>query len=154
VKVSKPVDAEAAKNGTKLSRGANFQCPISGTAIQGDSIKAEGAAGRMGARLMAIVAEGNRGRMNLAPTPQMEAIGLTAQPTWRPETPLPDDPCNFWTLAYGLTTCGESPPITSASPATTWAQLRLVRLQVQIQFWRSFSAFARNFTIHNSSKPM
>ena len=70
VKVGKPKDAEAAKNGTKLSRGANFQCLMSGTPIAGDYIKAEGKAGRMGARLMAIVAEGERGRVYLAPTPE------------------------------------------------------------------------------------
>ena len=107
VKVGRPKDVEAAKNGTKLSRGANFQCLMSTTPISGDYIKAEGVAGRMGARLMAIVAEGNRGRVYLAPTPEMEAIPLTAQPTWRPETQLPDDPRNFWTPAYGLTTYGD-----------------------------------------------
>ena len=68
VKVGKPKDAEAAKNGTKLSRGANFQCLMSGTPIAGDYIRAEGKAGRMGARLMAIVAEGDRGRVYLSPT--------------------------------------------------------------------------------------
>ena len=68
VKVGKPKDAEAAKNGTKLSRGANFRCLMSGTPIAGDYIKAEGKAGRMGARLMAIVAEGERGRVYLPPT--------------------------------------------------------------------------------------
>jgi putative DNA methylase len=102
VKVGRPKDVEAAKNGTKLSRGANFQCLMSTTPISADYIKAEGIAGQMGARLMAIVAEGNRGRVYLAPTPEMEAIALTAQPTWMPETPLPDDPRNFWTPAYGL----------------------------------------------------
>ena len=66
VKVGKPKDAEAAKNGTKLARGANFRCLMSGTPIAGDYIKAEGKAGRMGARLMAIVAEGERGRVYLA----------------------------------------------------------------------------------------
>ena len=70
VKVGKPKDAEAAKNGTKLARGANFQCLMSGTPMRGDYIKAEGKAGRMGARLMAIVAEGERGRVYLAPTPE------------------------------------------------------------------------------------
>ncbi len=70
VKVGKPKDAEAAKNGTKLARGANFRCLMSGTPIAGDYIKAEGKAGRMGARLMAIVAEGERGRVYLAPTPE------------------------------------------------------------------------------------
>ena len=66
VKVGKPKDAEAAKNGTKLARGANFRCLMSGTPIACDYIKAEGKAGRMGARLMAIVAEGERGRVYLA----------------------------------------------------------------------------------------
>jgi putative DNA methylase len=80
---------------------------MSTTPIEGDYIKAEGAAGRMGARLMAIVAEGNRGRVYVAPTPEMEAIALTAEPTWKPETPLPDDPSNFWTPAYGLITYGD-----------------------------------------------
>ncbi len=77
VKVGKPKDPEAAKNGTKLSRGANFQCLMSGTPIAPQYIKDEGKAGRMGARLMAIVAEGDRGRVYLAPTPEMEAIALT-----------------------------------------------------------------------------
>ena len=107
VKVGKPENAEAAKNGTKLSRGANFQCVMSGTPIAGDYIKAEGRAGRMGAQLMAIVAEGTRGRVYLAPTLEMEATALTTQPAWKPETPLPDDPRNFWTVQYGLTTYGD-----------------------------------------------
>ena len=69
--------------------------------MAGDYIKAEGKAGRMGARLMAIVAEGDRGRVYIAPTAEMEAIALTAQPTWKPETPLPDDPRNFWAHRLG-----------------------------------------------------
>ena len=68
VKVGAPPDAEAAKAGTKLSRGANFRCLMSGSPIAGDYIKAEGQAKRMGARLMAVVAEGDRGRVYLAPT--------------------------------------------------------------------------------------
>ena len=79
VKVGKPKDAEAAKNGTKLSRGANFRCLMSGTPIAGDYIKAEGKAGRMGARLMAIVAEGERGRVYLPPTPEMEAVARAGE---------------------------------------------------------------------------
>jgi putative DNA methylase len=107
VKVGKPKNPEAAKNGTKLSRGANFKCLLSGTPIAGDYIKAEGTAGRMGARLMAIVAQGNRGRVYLPPTPHMEAVAREAKPVWRPETPLPNDPRNFWTVQYGLTSFGD-----------------------------------------------
>jgi putative DNA methylase len=69
VKLGKPKDAEKAKSGTKLSRGANFECLMSGTPIASEHIYGEANAGRMGARLMAIVAEGTRGRVYLAPTP-------------------------------------------------------------------------------------
>ena len=62
-----------------LSRGANFQCLMSGTPIACDYIKAEGKAGRMGARLMAIVAEGDRGRVYLAPTPEHEAAARAGE---------------------------------------------------------------------------
>jgi putative DNA methylase len=51
----KPKDAEATNNGTKLARGASFRCLMSGTPITGDYIKAEGNAGRLGARMMAVV---------------------------------------------------------------------------------------------------
>ncbi len=107
VKVGKPEDGEKAKSGTKLARGANFRCLMSETPIAGDYIKAEGQAGRMGAHLMAIVAEGDRGRVYLAPTPEHEAVAREAQPEWKPETPLAPDPRALWTPAYGLTTFGD-----------------------------------------------
>ena len=107
VKVGKPEDAEAAKAGTKLSRGANFQCLVSGTPMGGDYIKAEGKAKRIGGRLMAIVAEGDRGRIYLAPTSEHEMLARQAQPEWEPNSTLPDDPRNFWTVQYGLTTWGD-----------------------------------------------
>ncbi len=96
-----------AEKGTKLTRGANFRCLLSETAIEGDYIKAEGCAGRMGTKMVAIVVEGARGRIYLAPTPAIEAIARTAKPTWKPETALPDDHRNFWTFSYGLTTFGD-----------------------------------------------
>ena len=42
VRVGKPKETESAKNGTKLSRGGNFQCLMSGTPILAVYIKAEG----------------------------------------------------------------------------------------------------------------
>ena len=107
VTIGKAKDPQTAKDGTKLARGANFRCLMSGTPISGDYIKSEGKAGRMNARMMAIVAEGERGRHYLPPTIEMEAVAQQAQPTWRPETPLPNDPRNFWTLSYGLAKFGD-----------------------------------------------
>jgi len=93
----------SAKDGTKLARGANFRCLLSGVPIDGDYIKAEGAAGRMGARLMAIVADGERGKIYLPPTSEQETAAQIARPDSVPDTPLPNDPRNFWTVQYGLT---------------------------------------------------
>jgi putative DNA methylase len=102
VKVGKPKDAEAAHNGTKLARGANFRCLMSGTPMAGDHIKAEGQAGRMGARLMAIVAEGVNGRLYLSPTAEMEAVARTAEPTWMPDGSFVEDARAFTPCIYGL----------------------------------------------------
>ena len=107
VKVGKPPDTDAAKAGTKLSRGANFRCLMSGSPIEGDYIKAEGRAGRMGTRLMAIVAEGDRGRVYLSPTRKEEAMARKAEPAWNPEVAMPENPRWFSPPLYGLTTYGD-----------------------------------------------
>jgi putative DNA methylase len=102
IKVGRPKE-ESAKNGTKLSRGANFKCLMSGTPITGDYIKAEGKAGRMGAWLMAIVAEGERERVYLPPTDAMEACARQAKPEWRPDTDLVGK-CRDQLPLYGMNT--------------------------------------------------
>jgi len=104
VKVGKPKDAEAAKNGTKLSRGANFQCLMSGAPIASEHIYGEANAGRMGARLMVIVAKGDRGRVYLPPTEAMEAVARQAKPEWKPEGAMPENPRWFSPPLYGLKT--------------------------------------------------
>ena len=98
---------ESAKNGTKLTRGANFQCLLSHTPIEPKHIYAEANAGRMGARLMAVVAEGKRGRVYLAPTPEQETIAHEAQPDWKPEVAMPENPRWFSPPLYGLKTYGD-----------------------------------------------
>ena len=104
VKVGKPKDAEAAKNGSSAGKRAAFKCMMSGTPLTYDYIRAEGQVGRMGAQLMAIVAEGERGRVYLAPTPEHEAAALKAKPEWKPDVALPVNPRDFKTPNYGLMT--------------------------------------------------
>jgi putative DNA methylase len=91
------------KTGTKSARGANFTCLLSGTPIVGDYIKAEGMAGRMGAKLMAVVAEGKKGRIYLSPTLDMEKVAQSAKPEWHPDGKIPDDRRAMFTPLYGLT---------------------------------------------------
>ena len=88
--------------GTKLGRGANFRCLMSGTPIAGDYIKAEGKAGRMGARLMAIVAEGDRGRVYLPPTAGHETAAREAKPEWKPEVKISGSTQYLGVLPYGM----------------------------------------------------
>ncbi|MDP3209448.1 MAG: DUF1156 domain-containing protein [Rhodoglobus sp.] len=107
VKIGKPEKPDAAQNGTKLSRGANFQCVMSGVPIPSEHIYSEANAGRMGARLMAMVAQGKRGRVYLAATEAMEAVALTAHPTWRPDVAMPENPRWFSPPLFGLKGYGD-----------------------------------------------
>ncbi len=93
VKAGPPPDR--ARKGTKLARGAHFQCVMSGAPMTPDYIKAEGMAGRMGARMMAIVAEGDRERVYLPPTPEQEETTRRAQPEWRPDQTMNRDTSNL-----------------------------------------------------------
>ena len=109
VKVGTPEDAEAAKAGTKLARGANFRCLMSDTAITAGYIRSEAQAGRMGTRLMAIVGEGDRGRVYFTPVANHEAIPKTAQPAWKPDLIVPT-PCHDVDRLpmYGMPTWGDA----------------------------------------------
>ena len=97
----------SAKDGTKLSRGANFRCVLSDTPIEPEHIYREANAGRMGQRLMAVVAEGDSGRVYLSPTAEMQAIAESARPAWRPDVPMPENPRWFSPPLYGLKTYGD-----------------------------------------------
>ncbi len=102
VKVGKP--PQEASEGTKVKgRGADFRCVVSNAPISGDHIKSEAQAGRMGARLMAIVAEGKRARVYLPPTEEMERIAKNAQPEWKPEVEFFQQALGFRVGNYGMT---------------------------------------------------
>jgi putative DNA methylase len=102
VKVGKPRDAVSAKNGTKLSRGANFQCLMSGVPIAAEYVRAEGVAGRMGARLLAIAAQAGRNRVYLSPTLEHEAAAHLAEPEWTPEGGFVEDARAFTPCIFGI----------------------------------------------------
>jgi putative DNA methylase len=107
VKVGRREDLSAAMNGTKLARGANFGCVLSGAPIQPSYIYAEANSGRMGARLMAVVAEGDRGRIFLSPTIAIEQSAEVSRPHWVPDLAMPDNPRWFSPPLYGLRTFGD-----------------------------------------------
>ena len=107
VKVGAPPNAAAVKMGTKLARGANFRCLMSGSPVTGDYVKAEGQAGRMGARVMAIVAEGARSRIYLPRTATHENRARAPIPEWKPEGDVPARLTGGTCVPYGLATWGD-----------------------------------------------
>ena len=122
VRVGPPTDN--AENGTKSpGRGANFICLISDTPVSGDYIKAEGQAGRMGARLMTIVAEGKGGRVYLSPTTEHEALAAKAQADWKPCGDVPPRLTGGTCVPYGLKEWGDLFTLRQLLILTTLADL-------------------------------
>ncbi len=98
---------ETVHAGTTAGKRAAFVCLMSGSPVDYNYIRAEGKAGRMGQKLMAIVAEGKKGRVYLPPISEQEDIARSAQPEWRPDMDLPSNPRDFKTPNYGLTKFGD-----------------------------------------------
>ncbi|MDE2644592.1 MAG: DUF1156 domain-containing protein [Bacteroidota bacterium] len=122
VKVGVPPDLERAKRGTKLSRGANFECLLSGVPIDGDYIKQEGQAHRMGSRMMAIVAEGHRGRVYLMPEGRSENSAQETNPNWKPENSLVGK-CRDQLPLYGMETFADLFTSRQLTALTTFSDL-------------------------------
>jgi putative DNA methylase len=104
VKVGTP--PESAQSGTSAGKRGGFYCLLSGSPIDYKYIRAEGSAGHMGQRLMAIVAEGARGRIYLSPTAEQENIARAAQPDWKPDVKL-HGKCRVNVSNYGLDVYGD-----------------------------------------------
>lgn len=88
------------QEGTVNRRGGT--CLLSGVPMPFDYIRTEGQAGRMGARLMAIVAEGPGRRVYLPPVEEHVWIAESAISKWLPDADLPDNPRDFKTPNYGM----------------------------------------------------
>ena len=94
----------AAKNGTKSGgSGSSFLCLMSGVPMTFEYLRSEAKAGRMDARLMAVVAEGDRGRVYLEPTEEQEVLAQSATPQDVPGADLPERALGFRVQEYGMT---------------------------------------------------
>jgi putative DNA methylase len=101
--------SKEAKNGTKSGRGSNFNCILSNTPMSAKYIREEAQTGKMRQRLLAIVAEGNRSRVYLPPSNNMENIALSASPLWKPNLTV-TTPCHDIDRLpmYGMYTWGDA----------------------------------------------
>lgn len=80
------------------------RCVLTGSAIPLADVRAHGKAGRMSTRLMAIVAEGDGGRVYLPPVEEHAVIAEEACATWRPDIETSDHSQYMGAYNYGLTT--------------------------------------------------
>ena len=104
VKAGKPPETAKANRGTKSgASGSPFLCLMSAAPMPFEYLRTEAKAGRMGSRLIAVVAEGDRGRVYIAPTDAQELAAIQAEPQWTPDTDLPQRALGFRIQEYGMT---------------------------------------------------
>jgi putative DNA methylase len=89
-----PIDGTVNRNGAV--------CLLTESPIPLEYIRAEGRAGRLGRRLLAIVARSNAGRLYLPPSDAHERIAEMSEPSGAPETDLPVKALSFRVYAYGM----------------------------------------------------
>ena len=99
-------DIQKAKEGTKVGRGSNFRCVLSGAAITTEYIRKVAETG-LGSQLIAIAAEGRGGRIFLPPDELQTQIAQSAQPTYRPIEKISEDRRAFTPPDYGMATFGD-----------------------------------------------
>lgn len=93
---------KATQDGTVNRRGAT--CLHCGAPIDFKYVRAEGRAHRMGEKLMAIVAEGKRGRVYCAPNDEQASVADIPKPDEYPDADIASNPRDFKTPNYGLAT--------------------------------------------------
>ena len=84
-----------------VNRG-NGTCLATGSAIPGDYIKSESRAGRMGEQLIAVVAEGERGRQYCSVESVDEDAAICGEPAWIPQGKNPEKLTGGTVFVYGL----------------------------------------------------
>lgn len=100
VKTGKPSGSFDPAKGTVNRNGAT--CLLTGAAIPFYYIRAEGKAGRIGFRLLAIVAELSRGKAYISPLLAHEDLARSATPNNFPETDVPEKALGFRIQLYGM----------------------------------------------------
>jgi len=108
IRQGKGSEFDAAKTGTSAGKRAAFKCIMSGDPISYEYIRGQGQAGKIGARLMAIVAEGKRERVYIKPCIDHEDLRDLAlsHSQWKPEIRL-EGKCRVNVSNYGLDIYGD-----------------------------------------------
>ena len=92
----------AVPDGTVARKGG--RCLVTGTPMPFTHIRAEGKAGRMGMCLMAVVSEGEKGRVYFSPVECHRDIAFSAGPKDKPSGSISHWPGRTNVVEYGMTT--------------------------------------------------
>ena len=91
------------KESNKLGRGATFKCPVCGEVTTDSYVKQKGKSKEIGSQLMAIVAEGKKGRVYLPPNEMHITVATCDEIEDGPSGSLPENPRWFSPPAFGMT---------------------------------------------------
>ncbi|MCC6694831.1 MAG: DUF1156 domain-containing protein [Candidatus Hydrogenedentes bacterium] len=101
VRTGKPTNRSQISAGTKVGRGG-FKCILTDTPIPFAYIREQGVLGRIEHRMIAIVAEVQRGRTYLSVDDQQVKSAIAAKPDGYPDTDLPVQALGFRVQGYGI----------------------------------------------------
>ena len=87
----------------KVGRSAVFKCPCCGEITTDAYVKQHGKAHEMGSQLMAVVGEGNHGRIYLSPDVEQTIAADVPAPENYPSGAMPENPRWFSPPAFGMT---------------------------------------------------
>tara|TARA_B100000212_G_scaffold336040_1_gene308816 strand:+ start:3490 stop:6393 length:2904 start_codon:yes stop_codon:yes gene_type:complete len=104
VKIGRPENDSQVKLGTSAGKRSAFRCIMSGSPIPYEYIRDEGAKGNITFCLMALVADGKKGRIFLSPTPEYLSLIKHDSPKWIPDLELANNPRDLATTKYGMKT--------------------------------------------------
>lgn len=107
----------------KKGRGATFVCPACGETTLDTYVKDEGKLGRIGAQLMAVVAEGKHGREYLSPTSEHIRAAELDKPEEYPDGAMPTNPRWFSPPAFGMTEYNQLFTNRQLTALTTFSEL-------------------------------
>ena len=105
-----------------VNRG-NGTCVATGSAIPGDVIKAESRSGRLHQQLLAVVAQGERGRAYVAATGADTDAASLAEPSWMPSGKNPKKLTGGTVFVYGMDEWSKLFTLRQLAALTTFSDL-------------------------------
>ncbi len=110
------------KGSGTIGRGGG-RCLACDTTVPLKYIRAQGQHGELGEQLIAVVADGDPGRVYLVADDAHQRVAMSAEPTWLPGTSLPDRALGFRVQNYGLTRHADLFTARQATALSTFADL-------------------------------